>query len=162
MRNIKWLAAAVLVASTTGCVESVNQGYGYNQNYAYNGGGYNGYSNSSYPVSSGYYPASSGYYPSSSGYYSRPAVNNYYYNPQPQVVTQTRYVPVPTPSGQADRWNDHRWGGRHDDNQQHHHQSPQAQNNNPTPTPGTGGGNHHNGGNSRWDKDGDGKPDRRG
>ena len=62
MRNVRWLAAAVLVASTTGCVESVNQGYGYN------GGGYNnGYS-------SGY---SNAYYPSSSGYYSQPArVNN--------------------------------------------------------------------------------------
>ena len=34
MRNVRWLAAAVLVASTTGCVESVNQGYGYNSGYS--------------------------------------------------------------------------------------------------------------------------------
>jgi hypothetical protein len=158
MRNVKWLVAAVLVASTTGCVESVNQGYGNNSGYGYNGGYNNGYS--------------SGYYPSSSGYYSQPAgVNNYYYNPQPTVVTQTRYVPVPVPSRQADRSNDHRWGGRDNDND-HRNQPPradrpnnpppQANNNNaPKPVPSTGGGNRHDGGNNR-DRDGDGKPDRRG
>ena len=160
MRNVRWLAAAVLVASTTGCVESVNQGYGYN------GGGYhNGYS-------SGY---SNAYYPSSSGYYSQPArVNNYYYNPQPRVVTQTRYVPVPVPSRQADRSNDRRWGGRDNDNHwrgrdsdNHQHRQPradrpnnpppQAHSNNPQPpSPGAGGGNRRD-----RDRDGDGKPDRR-
>jgi len=111
---MKLLAAAVLVASTTGCVESVNQGYGYN-------GGGNGYGGGS-GYASGY---SNGYYPSGSGYYSQPPrVNNYYYNPQPQVVTQTRYVPAPVPSRQADRSDDHRWGGRDNDNQQpQHHQA---------------------------------------
>jgi len=39
------LAGLVLVTSTTGCVESVNQGYGYNGgDYGYNGGYGNGYS----------------------------------------------------------------------------------------------------------------------
>ncbi|WP_428667983.1 hypothetical protein [Reyranella sp.] len=158
MRNVKWLVAAVLVASTTGCVESVNQGYGYN-------GGY-GYSNA-YP--SGY---SNAYYPSSGSYYSRPApVNNYYYNPQPTVVTQTRYVPVPTPVPvrQPDRWNDHRWGGR-DNDKDYRRQAPRTDrpnnpppqaNNNNGPRPGPGGGYRHDGGNNR-DRDGDGKPDRRG
>ena len=46
---------------------------------------------------------SSGYYPSSAVITERrattaPNVNNYYYNPTPTVVTQTRYVPVPTRS----------------------------------------------------------------
>jgi hypothetical protein len=160
MRNIKWLAAAVLVASTTGCVESVNQGYGYNGGYGYN----SGYSNA--------------YYPSSSGYYSQPArVNNYYYNPRPAVVTQTRYVPVP--SRRPDRSNDHRWSGRDNDhhrwgsrdNDHRHHQHqprtdrpnnppPQA-NNAPRPRPVSGPVNRHNSGNNR-DRDGDRKPDRRG
>lgn len=155
MRNVKWLVAAVLVASTTGCVESVNQGYGYNSGYGY------GYNN-------GY---SSGYYPSGSGYYSQPArVNNYYYNPQPTVVTQTRYVPVPTraPPRYVDRSNDHRWSGR--DNHQppaspgvdrpHGPPPPQANNGPPRgPGPGASGGNHRD---RDRDRDGDGRPDRRG
>jgi hypothetical protein len=163
MRKLKWLAAAVLVVSTTGCVE--NQGYGYNSGYGSNGGyAYNGGYNNGY---------SSGYYPSSSGYYSQPArVNNYYYNPQPTVVTQTRYVPVPTPvpvpSRHRDRSIDHRSGDRDNDYRHQapradrpHSPPPQANNNNSTRTPGMTGGNRHDGGNNR-DRDGDGKPDRRG
>ena len=159
MRNIKWLAAAVLVASTTGCVESVNQGYGYNSGY---GNGYSG----------GY---SNAYYPRSNGYYSQPArMSNYYYNPRPTVVTQTRYVPVPTPvpSRHSHRSNDHRWGGRDGDNhRQPHHQSrsdrphnPSGQTNDHGPhrhTHDASGGNQHDGGNNR-DRDGDGRSDRRG
>ena len=87
MRNMKWLVAAVFALPAAGCVESVDQSYGYSDGY---------YSN-------GY--ANSGYY--SPGYYATPSVNNYYYTPAPTVVTQTRYVPVPTPvpvpTGQADR-----------------------------------------------------------
>ena len=155
MRKMTWLIAAALMASTAGCVESYDQS-GYGSGYG------NGYS-------SGYYP-SSGY---SSGYYSQPSVNNYYYNPSPTVVTQTRYVPVPTPvavpSGRGDRSNDHRWSGHRDNTPpptQHvdrpHPTSPAPQANNsarPTPTPNTG--NSSNRGHGNWrDRDGDGKPDR--
>jgi hypothetical protein len=79
---------------------------------------------------------------------------------------------VPVPSRQADRSNDHRWGGRDNDNHQPQHYQPrpdrpnspppQANNNNPPKhSPDAGGGNRHDGGNNR-DRDGDGKPDRRG
>ena len=56
----------------------------------------------------------------SSGYYATPSVNNYYYTPSPTVVTQTRYVPVPTSRCRRARptaSNDHRWNG---DNNRHH------------------------------------------
>jgi hypothetical protein len=67
MRTLKWLAVAALAIPAAGCVESMDQGYGY----------------------------SDGYY--SPGYYAAPRVSNYYYTQAPTVVTQTRYVPVPTP-----------------------------------------------------------------
>ena len=79
MRNVKGLIAVAVAVTTAGCVESMDQGYGSSNGY---------YSN-------GYYPSSS--YANSPGYYATPSVNNYYYNPSPTVVTQTRYVPVPTP-----------------------------------------------------------------
>ena len=73
MRNVKWLVAAALAVSTTGCVET------------------NGYPTTSY---GGGYPSGYGY---SNGYYAQPTYypqQPTYYQPAP-VVTQTRYVPVP-------------------------------------------------------------------
>lgn len=151
MRNMKWLVAAVLAIPAAGCVESMDQSYGYSNGY---------YSN-------GY--ANSGYY-SSPGYYATPNVNNYYYTPSPRVVTQTRYVPVPTPvpvpTHQADWSNDHRWNGNDDRHRppqppQHvdrpHNPPPQASN--PQPNNNGGNNNRHNG---NWhDRNGDGQPDRR-
>jgi hypothetical protein len=113
MRTVKWLVAAGLLASATGCVEM--NGYpgtsygGYPSGY---GGGY---------PSNGYYgqPA----YSSGSGllgslfnqqpaYYQQPTYypQQTYYQQQPQIVTQPRYVPVPVasnarPSGGRDRNN---------------------------------------------------------
>jgi hypothetical protein len=86
MRNIKWLAVAAVAISVTGCVESA------------------GYPTTSY----GGYPSGYGY---SNGYYAQPT---YYQQPayyQPQVVAQTRYVPVPVaqrapPPRQHDRDHD--------------------------------------------------------
>lgn len=97
MRKVKWLVAAGLVISTTGCVET------------------NGYPTTSY----GGYPSGYGYssgsgYPSSSSYgsnygtYSQPT----YYRSAPQVVTQTRYVPVPVPTSSPRRSS---WGSRDND-----------------------------------------------
>jgi len=150
MRTLKLLAVAALAASTTACVETVDQGYGYSDGY--------------YAPSQGY--ASQGY--ASQGYYSQrqPA----YYAPAPtyyaptQVVTQTRYVPVPVPvavpqrtfTPQANRGNDH-------------HDRPQANNAPPAthqPPANTQPGNnqHHGnggGGNNGHDRDNDGRPDRR-
>lgn len=149
MRNVKWLIAAALVIPATGCVQSMDQGYGYSNGYYSNG-----------YASSGY--ASSGYY-GSPGYYATPRVNNYYYTPAPKVVTQTRYVPVPTPvpvpTRHADRWNDRRW----DDNNKHQPQPPQHVDrpHNPPPQVNNNGGNNnrHNG---NWrDRNSDGQPDHR-
>jgi hypothetical protein len=73
MRNVKWLVAAALAVSATGCVET------------------NGYPTTSY---GGGYPSGYGY---SNGYYAQPTYypqQPAYYQPAP-VVTQTRYVPVP-------------------------------------------------------------------
>ena len=151
MRNMKWLVAAVLAIPAAGCVESMDQGYGYSDGY---------YSN-------GY--ASSGYY--SPGYYATPSVNNYYYTSAPRVVTQTRYVPVPTPvpvpTRQTDR-DDHRWSGHRDSpqpQQPSHHVDrpqgppPQASGN---PQPGNNNGGNNNRHNSNWrDHNGDGQPDHR-
>ena len=119
MRTVRWLVAAGLLVSATACVET--NGYpgtsygGYPSGY---GGGY---------PSSGYYgqPA----YSSGSGlfgnlfnqqpsyyqqptYYQQPA----YYQPPPQVVTQTRYVPVPTAtSAQRPYGTRSSWGSRDND-----------------------------------------------
>jgi len=88
MRNVKWLVAAALAVSATGCVET--NGY---PTTSYGGG---------YPSGYGY---SSGYYPQPT-YYQQPA----YYQPAP-VVTQTRYVPVlvaqPAPPPRRLRDRDH-------------------------------------------------------
>lgn len=134
MRTLKLLAVAALAASTTACVETVDQGYGY----------------------------SDGYYAPSQGYYSQPAYyapTSTYYAPT-QVVTQTRYVPVPvavpqhTFTPQANRGNDH-------------HDRPQANNAPPAthqPPANTQPGNsqhHGNDGSNGHDHDNDGRPDRR-
>lgn len=112
MRTFKLIAVAALAASTAACVETVDQGYGYS----------NGYYAPNY--------AQPAYYGSS---YYAPS----YYRAAPQVITQTRYVPVPVRD--ANRSNDRRWDGNRGD--QHR-------------------GNGGNGGNH--DRDGDGRPDRRG
>ena len=88
MRNVKWLVAAALAVSATGCVET------------------NGYPTTSY----GGYPSGYGGY-SSSGYYAQPTYypqQPTYYQPPPPVVTQTRYVPVPvaTARGRSGRLRD--------------------------------------------------------
>jgi hypothetical protein len=146
MRTFKLIAVAALAASTAACVETVDQGYGYSD----------GYYAPTYAAQPAYYGSSYG-----STYYA-PS----YYAPT-QVVTQTRYVPVPTPVPvrDANRSNDHRGDANRGDQ---HHDRPQAQNTpHPAPTPpaaNNGGNNQHhgNGGtaNSR-DRDGDGRPDRR-
>ena len=94
MRTIRWLVAAGLLASATGCVEM----------NGYPGTSYGGYP-SGYGYSSGYGYPSSGYYGSNYGYYNQPT----YYRPPPQVVTQTRYVPVPVATNNNYRSS---WGGR--------------------------------------------------
>jgi hypothetical protein len=154
MRNIKWLVIAALAIPAAGCVESADQAYGYSDGYYSNG-----YGNSGYTPSSGY----------SSGYVT-PSVNNYYYTPSPTVVTQTRYVPVPVPTRQADRSNDHRWNGNNNNQQQppqhvdrSHNPppSPPQANNNPRPNNNSGStDNNRHTGNGR-DRNGDGQPDRR-
>lgn len=96
MRNVKWLVATGLLVGASGCVEM--DGY---PTTGYGGG---------YPRSS-YYGADTGY---SGGYYNQPT----YYQPAPvyvpvaappRVLTQTRYVPVPTASSRSS------WGRRDDD-----------------------------------------------
>jgi hypothetical protein len=139
MRTFKLIAVAVLAASTAACGQPVNQGYGYG-----NGGGYY---QPNYATQPAYYGGSNYYAPNYSS---------------PQVVTQTRYVPVPVRD--SDRPNDHRWDGNRGD-QRHDH--PQAQNApRPAPTPhqppsNSGGNNQHggNGNGNSHDRDGDGRPD---
>jgi hypothetical protein len=109
MRTVRWLVAAGLLVSATACVET---------------NGYPGTSYGGYPSGYGGYP-SSGYYgqPSGSGlfsslfnqqpaYYQQPT----YYQPPPQVVTQTRYVPVPmATSAQRPYGTRSSWGSRDND-----------------------------------------------
>ena len=127
MRTLKLLAMAALAASTTACVETVDQGYGY----------------------------SDGYYAPSQGYYSQPAYYapaTTYYAPT-QVVTQTRYVPVPvavpqhtfTPQAQA-----------RTQSNGHEHDRPQATN---TPAPQQPAVTNQHRGNGH-DRNDDGRPDR--
>jgi hypothetical protein len=74
MRNAKGLIAAGLIAATTaGCVES------------------NGYPATTYAGAQPAYYGQPAYTPAPA-YYGGPAPT--YYSPAPQVVTQTRYVPV--------------------------------------------------------------------
>ena len=127
MRTLKLLAVAALAASTTACVETVDQGYGY----------------------------SDGYYAPSQGYYSQPAYYAPTYYAPAQVVTQTRYVPVPvavpqhTFTPQANRGEDH-------------HDRPQAHNTPPaTHQPPANNQHHGNGNNNGHDRDNDGRSDRR-
>jgi hypothetical protein len=135
---------------------SPSYGYGYGNGYGYGSGN-----------SSGYY--SSGYYAQPT--YSRPVVNNYYttYTPPPQVVTQTRYVPVPTPpQRQVDRSTDHRWDGHHDQprhvDRQPQPSPPPAAHNPPSHANNQPSNGNHRDANRRdgnRDRDGDGRPDRR-
>jgi hypothetical protein len=112
MRTVRWLVAAGLLVSATACVET------------------NGYPGTSY----GGYPSGYGGYPSS-GYYGQPAYSSgsglfgslfnqqpsyyqqpTYYQQPPQVVTQTRYVPVPTAtSAQRPYGTRSSWGSRDND-----------------------------------------------
>jgi len=163
MRQAKWIVVAALGLSAAGCVEAYDQSYS-SPSYGYGYG--NGYGSG---YSSGYY--SSGYYAQPT--YSRPVVNNYYttYTPPPQVVTQTRYVPVPTPpQRQVDRSTDHRWDGHHDqprhvDRQPQPSPPPAAHSPTPqtnTPSANRQDGNRHDGNRGAGrDRDGDGRPDRR-
>ena len=145
MRTFKLIAVAALAASTAACGQPIDQGYGYG-----NGGGYY---QPNYAAQPAYYGGSNYYAPS-------------YYTPSPQVITQTRYVPVPVRDG--NRPDDHRWdGNRGDQRGDQHHDRPQAQNTprpGPTPTPhqppaNSGGNNQHGGNNNSHDRDGDGRPD---
>jgi hypothetical protein len=134
MRTFKSIAVAVLATSTAACVQTVDQGSGYSSGYAPN-----------YAAQPAYYGGSNYYAPS-------------YYTPPPRVITQTRYVPVPTPVPvrDANRPNDHRWDGNRGDQ---HHDRPQAQNApHPAPTPQQPPPNRGGSGNSH-DRDGDGRPD---
>src|SRR5258708_10717345 len=70
MLSNKWLVAAGLAVALPGCVET------------------NGYPTTSY----GGYPSGYGY---SNGYYPQPPHHPQPPHYQPQLVTQTRYVPVP-------------------------------------------------------------------
>lgn len=146
MRTFKWLAMTALAVSTTACVQTVDQGYGYSDGYS--------------APSQAYYPQQSSYAPT----YYQPA-----YQPT-RVVTQTRYVPVPVAVPQ-NRPNDHRANDqrsndhRPDGNRGDHHDRPQANNTPPAPHQPATNNNQHRGndnsnGNGR-DRDGDGRPDRR-
>jgi hypothetical protein len=87
MRNVSWLAAAGLVMSTAGCVETG----GYPATYGYSPGyGSSGYGSPAY----GY----SGY---SNNYTSQPS----YYRPQPTYYSQPQVVTTPRrgPNGDYDR-----------------------------------------------------------
>lgn len=97
MIYFKWIAAVTLIGSATACVESAP--YGGSSGYGLNTVGYQ---------QPAYYNQQSTYYNQQPTYYARPPVNNYYATPQPQVVTQTRYVPVPVagPPRVQDRNND--------------------------------------------------------
>jgi hypothetical protein len=114
MRTVRWLVAAGLLVSATGCVEL---------------NGYPGTSYGGYPSGYGGYPGS-GYYGSSyGGYYGHPAYSSgsslfgnpfisqpTYYQPPPRVVTRTRYVPVPmATSGQRPYGSRSSWGSRDND-----------------------------------------------
>ncbi len=135
MRTLKWLAMTALAVSTTACVETVDQGYGYSNGY--------------YAPDQAYAPQQS-YYAPQQGYYAPT-----YYQPT-RVVTQTRYVPVPVavPPRSFDRSNDHRDGNRDD-----HHDHPQANNSPPASHQPSNNTPHRGNGNSN-DRDGDGRPDR--
>jgi hypothetical protein len=117
MRVYTLLVAAGLAAATTGCIETMDSGYG----------GYNRYSGYSDPYYSTYG-------------YSQPtyrSTNNYYYQPAPTVVRETRYVTVPQPHQHTTH---HRWEGRRDGNHDHNTRRETR---------------HRD-----EDRDGDGKPDR--
>ena len=128
MRTFVLFGVAALAMSTAACVESVDGNYGY---------------------SDGYYAPSQGYYAAQPAYYAPT-----YYAPT-QVVTQTRYVPVPvavpqhTFTPQANRGEDH-------------HDRPQAHNTPPaTHQPPANNQHHGNGNNNGHDRDNDGRSDRR-
>ena len=145
MRTFKLLGVAALALSTAACVESVDGNMGY---------------------SDGYYAPSQASY-GQTGYYAQPAYYAPTYYAPTQVVTQTRYVPVPvavpqrtfTPQAPSRTANNG-----------HEHDRPQANNTPATPQqphqPSPGNNQHHgnsNGGgnNNSHDRDNDGRPDRR-
>jgi hypothetical protein len=145
MRTLKTMAAIGLMTgfavSTTACVETVDQGYG---NY--------GYGDGSYAPSQAYYASSPAYYAPAPTYYA-----------PTQVVTQTRYVPVPVAVPQhsftqqqpaSNGWHEHRQAAN----------TPPALQPQP-PQPSSGSSQHHGTGHGDWhgdghDRNGDGRPDR--
>ena len=148
MVKFTWVIAAGLMASATGCDETMDTSYspGY-------GDGYNsGYSNSGY---------NGGYY-SQPAYYRPAPVNNYYYSPAPTVVHDTRYVPVPVPAPAARpaERNDRRDGNR-DANVQHRNDRTPPVATQTTPAANNNGQqqqtNRKRG--TPQDRDGNGKPD---
>jgi hypothetical protein len=186
MRNISWIIAGGLAAATTGCNSPYGTtGYGtggYGTGYGGGGGSGYGFAPTGYSQGYGYSQPtySQAYAPN---YYRPPAVNNYYVQPQPQVINNTRYVPVPEPERHGGNWannngnndRDHQWQGhgqpqgqtqgqsgdhrpqQHDwhapGNQQAGNQTPHT----PAPTPTPQQPRQH--GSSSQDHNGDGRPD---
>ena len=91
MRNLRIFVSAAALLATAGCVQTMDSGYPATS-YGYGNGYGSGYGN--------------GYY-SQPTYYSQPAYTSRptYYAP-PQVVTQTRYVPVAVPAPRPSRMRD--------------------------------------------------------
>jgi len=107
MRIVTCLVAVGLAVGTTGCIDVSMPGMGSTPfaTSAYgNGFGASPYAMSPYATS----PYAMSPYAGNS-YYAQPA-GNYFYQ-QPQVFTQTRYVPVPT-SQPAPQRTFRRWEGR--------------------------------------------------
>ncbi len=82
MRNLRSLVSVGAMLAAAGCVDTMGSGY----------------PATSYGYGNGYY-SQPGYH-SQPTYYSRPS---YYSAPAPVVVTQTRYVAVPTPVSRPSR-----------------------------------------------------------
>lgn len=112
MRNVKWLAAAGLLISATGCVETNGYpatsygGYpsGYGQPVANGGGGFLGnlFNQPTY-----YQQPAPVYYQQQPAYYQQPQTR---YVPvpvatQPQYVAQPRYTPVQSSGSRQSRGN---------------------------------------------------------
>lgn len=118
MAYFKWIAAAALIGSATACVE----------NSPYGGGSGYGYA----PTSVGYNQQPTYYYNQQPTYYSRPPVNNYYVapQPQPQVVTQTRYVAVPVANPPRAQDRDHDGGPDRQEQDRNHNGVPDAREHN--------------------------------
>ena len=125
MRNVKWLAAAGLLVSATGCMDlNGYPGTSYPNSYGYSGGYPGGVSPQ--PANGvgvllgllgqpGYAQPAPNYYQPAPAYYPQ-AQPAYYPQAQPTYYPQTqpRYVPVPVASGQTASTRP--WGGGRDRN----------------------------------------------